>query len=613
MMFLRCRLLETAGVVLVLLAMGGVARAQQDTMEVTLDAVTVSAGALPVQLRNATRTVEVIDARAIRNAVPSGVDDVLRGLGGVHVQRRGGHGTQADLSMRGGTFSQTLVLVDGMRVSDPQTGHHALHIPIPLAMIERIEVLPGHGSALLGADALGGAVNLVTARGGSTQYQAGIEGGDHGLRRLTASAGYGGEQFPSHTAAEYAASDGWREGTAFTHLTVSHLSRAALGGAELSLLAGYADRDFGAFDFYSPGRGIPSHERVRVGHAALGARGAVGPLLLRARLSFRDLRDRFHFDTRIPDRFVNEHHTQVLGGELRGILPAGDAATLSIGLEAAADRITSSNLGTHDRAWLAVSAATQWRAAEWIEFDGGLRLDAHRDHSPQLNPTFGALLRPGGAWLLRMSVGRSFRLPTYTDLYYSDPATEGNPSLYPESAWSAEAGVEWRPSHTVTLGSTAFLRDQRDLIDYVQQTPADPFVARNFTAATVRGWEVRIQWSDTRHALLGHADAALALLANMIDTRGAARVRYALSAPARMLRIRLGGRLPAAIEWTALVLAADQQIARDYVTMDLRLRKDIGAIGLFLAVDNASNSAIEEFPGLPLPGRWVRGGVEVRM
>ena len=585
------------------------AAAVVDTMEATLEAVTISAGALPVQLRNATRAVEVIDARALEAAAPFSIDDALRVFSGAWVQRRGPYGMQSDVSMRGGTFGQTLLMIDGLRVSDPQTGHHALQIPLALSMIERIEVLPGHGSAFLGADALGGAVNIVPSREPTARLGASFEAGSFGLLRGGLDAAYGSELLPSHTAAEYRSSDGWRKGTEFVMLSLSHLSRLAMRGGELTLLGGYADRDFGAFDFYSPGRGIPSHERIRSGYAALGGRAEVGGMQLRASVTYRDLRDRFHFDTRIPDRYINEHHTQVLGADMRGMLSVTKEAALSIGIEAAADRITSSSLGDHHREWLAPSAAAQWRIAPWLEMDGGLRLDVHRDFHAQWNPSAGLLLRVSESFAVRASAGRSFRVPTYTDLYYSDPVNKGNAALQPESAWSAEAGLEWEPRPRLALSATVFRRDQRDLIDYVQRGEADPFIAMNFASAVVTGTELRIRWSASLPAFLDHAQCSYAALSTQLDSRSAFRIRYAFSSPSHLLTLRIGGHL-ATIEWHATLIAADQQLARDYLTLDTRLQRSLGAFGLFLAVDNLTNSAIEEFPGLPLPGRWLRGGIE---
>lgn len=583
----------------------------QDTMETTLDAVTITAGALPVQLRNATRCVEVVTARELRETAAASVDDALRRLSGAFAQRRGAHAAQTDLSLRGGTFGQTLVLLDGMRVGDPQTGHHALQLPLPVAAIDRIEVLPGHGSALLGADALGGAVNLVPSAGGPPRVNATLEGGGFGLRHAALNASWGGEEIPSRTAVDYRAADGWRAGTDFEHVSLSHLSRLETPVGRLSLLAAYADKDFGAFDFYSPGRGIPSRERVRVGFAALGLRRGLGIAELQASVFVRDLRDRFHFDTRIPDRFINEHHTQLMGGRLQAVVAAAENLSLSVGVEANADRIRSSNLGDHNRQWLSLSAASSWHAAPWMEADAGLRLDVHDSHRPQLNPTVGLLFRLGEHWTARGSVGRSFRLPTYTDLYYRDPATQGNASLRPESAWSAEAGLRWQPLPGLGTAVTAFRREQRDLIDYVQQNPGDMFIAMNFSSAVIDGLEFSIDGKPASPCWIETAALSLQLLSTHLDTRGAYRTRYALSAPSRLLRVVLSGILPGELRWHGTVIAADQQIARDYLTVDLVLRRVIGSLALYLAADNLSNSAIEEFPGLPLPGRWLRAGVEL--
>ena len=593
------------------LSFATLAVAQQDTMETTLDAVTITASALPVQLRNATRAVEVLTARELREAAAPGVDDALRRLSGAWTQRRGAQGSQTDLSLRGGTFDQTLVLLDGMRLGDPQTGHHALQLPLPLAAIDRIEVLPGHGSALLGADALGGAINLVPSAGGPLRMHAALEGGGFGLRHAALDASWGGEGIPSRTAVDYRAADGWRAGTDFAHLSFSHLSRLETGAGRLNVIAAYADKDYGAFDFYSPGRGIPSRERVRVGFAALGARRSLGVAELQASVFVRDLRDRFHYDTRIPDRYINEHHTQLAGARLQAVATVREHLTFSAGLEANADRIRSSNLGDHERQWMSVSTSGTWRVAPWMETDAGLRLDVFDSHRPQLNPTVGLLLRPAMDWTVRASAGRSFRLPTYTDLYYRDPSTEGNAALQPETAWSIEAGCAWQFRTDALLTLTVFHRDQRQLIDYVQQNAGDVFRAMNFSSALVDGIELKAGWSTASSGAIERAEFSAQLLSMDLDIRGAYRTRYALSAPSRLLRVMLSGTLPGALRWHGTVIAADQQVARDYITVDLVLRRNIGIMDLYLATDNLSNTAIEEFPGLPLPGRWLRAGVEL--
>ena len=583
--------------------------AQEDTLEATLEPVTITAGILPVQLLHATRTVEIIDAQMLEQTQALSVDDALRTLSSVHVQRRGAHGAQSDLNIRGGTFGQTLVLFNGIRFNDPQTGHHALRVPIPVSMIERIEVLPGHGSALLGPDALGGAVNIVPALGGTHALHVEMEAASHGLWHAAVGGRYGGESLPSHTAVSYRSNDGWREGTDMQSLSVSHISRASVGGGILNLLAGYSDQDIGAFDFYSPGRGIPSRERIRVGYAALQGSRSIGSLLFNASVSLRDLRDRFQFDVRIPDRSINEHRTRVLNATLQGVMPVTADASLRFGLEANGDDIRSNSLGTHARQWLAATSAARWKARQWMEIDAGLRWDMHSRTQPYLSPTLGVRVSAASALALRFSAGRSFRLPTYTNLYYEDPVNRGNAALQPETAISSEAGLDWQPDPDITVSTDVFHRAVHDLIDYVQAEPEAPFIAMNHTEALVTGATLKLGWSAQKEEIIAETEISLSILDMQLNTGDAWRSRYAFTSPPRQLKFRFAGHLGAGLHYMILATAVDQHVARDYGTVDARLRRTFGDWMFHLAADNLTNSAIEEFPGLPLPGRWLRAGV----
>ena len=97
----------------------------------------------------------------------------------IDVRARGVRGVQTDFALRGATFGQMLMLVDGVRLNDAQSGHHNGDIPVPLELVERIEVLYGPGSSLFGADAVGGTVNIVTRR--ESSESATVEGGSFGL------------------------------------------------------------------------------------------------------------------------------------------------------------------------------------------------------------------------------------------------------------------------------------------------------------------------------------------------------------------------------------------------------------------------------------------------
>src|SRR5687768_7108829 len=147
--------------------------------------VVVSAATEPVPLDALARAVTVITRDELRRLPGSSVADLLRLAGSVEVRVRGGFGAQSDLSVRGGGFGEVLVLVDGTRLNDSQSGHHNMDIPVALDQIDRIEIVRGTGSSLYGADAATATINVITTpRPGA---RASIAGGEHGLVRGAAS------------------------------------------------------------------------------------------------------------------------------------------------------------------------------------------------------------------------------------------------------------------------------------------------------------------------------------------------------------------------------------------------------------------------------------------
>src|SRR5262249_46059199 len=137
---------------------------QERTPQQFQEQVGVTGSVAPTTLGNLGRSLAVIPAADI-DALPfESVDDVLRLLSSVDVRARGPFGAQTDFAVRGGNYGQALMMVDGARLNDAQAGHHNGDLPVPLAAVERIEVLPGGGSSLHGADAFGGTINVITRR-----------------------------------------------------------------------------------------------------------------------------------------------------------------------------------------------------------------------------------------------------------------------------------------------------------------------------------------------------------------------------------------------------------------------------------------------------------------
>ncbi|MDQ1088276.1 TonB-dependent receptor [Siphonobacter sp. SORGH_AS_1065] len=163
--------------------------AQDSTKTVGLSEVTVTANLQSTDIRKTARNVTVITAQEIEKAPVKTLDGVLQYALNVDVRSRAPLGVQADVSIRGGNFDQTLILVDGVKMNDPQTGHHSLNLPFPLEMIEKIEILQGGASRVFGPSAFSGVINIITKKNQPSQVQIGAAGGQYGLYQLNTAVG----------------------------------------------------------------------------------------------------------------------------------------------------------------------------------------------------------------------------------------------------------------------------------------------------------------------------------------------------------------------------------------------------------------------------------------
>ena len=127
-----------------------------------LDPVLISSSMQQKRIRETGRNISVLTKDDIKNIPANSLDELLRFVPGIEVQQRGPQGAQSDLIIRGGTFQQVLVVIDGMRANEPLTGHFNSYIPIHPEEIERIEVIKGAAAAIFGPDAVGGVIHVIT-------------------------------------------------------------------------------------------------------------------------------------------------------------------------------------------------------------------------------------------------------------------------------------------------------------------------------------------------------------------------------------------------------------------------------------------------------------------
>jgi outer membrane cobalamin receptor len=405
----------------------------QDPIQQT---VVVTAAATPIALGSAIRTVAVLTRDQIRALPVHSVADALRLVASVDVRSRGERGVQTDFTVRGAGFGEMLVLVDGVRLNDPQSGHHNGDIPVPLESIDRIGVLLGPGSSLFGADALGGAINIITRRD-DVPTSGSIEVGSFGYVGGRGQADVAGRTLRQTVSVSVERSDGFTFARDFARV----VARSDLSiGQRTRVSASFLGNDFGANGFYGPS---PSHEWTNQTLVAADRRlGTVAGWRLDGTGSYRTHGDRFLWDVRVPGILENRHRTHAVLGSLKGSRRLGPKATVVTGIESGADWIRSTNLGDHEVQ--RVSAFGEWRQAlgTRTEVEASLRADRYTEFGGSWNPGFGAGWWATSSVRLRGSTGRAFRVPTFTERYYSDPAHLARADLQPERAWSRDFGAD---------------------------------------------------------------------------------------------------------------------------------------------------------------------------
>ncbi|HPR74412.1 MAG TPA: TonB-dependent receptor plug domain-containing protein, partial [Bacteroidales bacterium] len=189
-----------------------------DSLEVKaygLGDVVVTAGRTPIQIQRAARFVAVITKSDIERSPAQNLNDLLRYIAGVDIRQRGPLGAQADLSIRGGTYDQTLILLNGVNITDPQTGHHNLNLPVDLESIERVEILQGPAAKSFGPNAFNGAINIIT--GNSKPYHIRLSGmlGQYGLYKASVNISNTIGDFGHFLSISRMSSDGYIKNTDF--------------------------------------------------------------------------------------------------------------------------------------------------------------------------------------------------------------------------------------------------------------------------------------------------------------------------------------------------------------------------------------------------------------
>ncbi len=489
--------------------------AQEDDQyeELSLPAVQIVA---PTTVTQTTAEPAVVfTAQDIKNHSVHCVGDLLTLVAGVDLRVRGAGDVQGDLSMRGGSFDQMLVLVNGINLTDAQTGHHLLDIPIDITMVERVEVLTPSMLLSRGIVAFCGAVNIVINGNAQKRLMAELGLGSDGTARLSAMGTAACGSWTHTVAASYARSDGYMENTDYRQANVYVQSDRRVEQDNWSISAGAQMKDFGSQAFYSVS--YPDQfEATRTLTMAVSNVHSWSTSRLESSAYGRLHSDRFELfrEGRVeaPSWYGghNYHLSEIAGVRSRLVRRVG-RGDLFVGAELRSEGIVSSVLGEPDTAfWLCRPPSNYNHRSERLSVNlfAGCRVDfdngsVEADVLGNRNSVFGfnygasldAVWQPLRDWRFGASLTRTFRTPTFTDLYYRSVNHESNPDLNSECSLSAEVKARYSSSIggcRLAVLSAVYYRAGRDIIDWVRRAEEEMWYSMNHTILDAMGGELTL-------------------------------------------------------------------------------------------------------------------------
>ena len=452
--------------------------------------VTVIANRVPTAFPYIGRAIATLDKNDIKSAPAKSISELLEYISGVDIKQQGVDGIQADVSIRGAGYEQTLVLLDGIKIIDPQTGHHNLNLPVSLESIEKIEILKGQGARLYGPNAYGGVINIITSKTPAKSISLSSSLGSYNTSRHSFQLLQNIGKTNHHVSVVRAASDGYRPNTDYDFSNVSYLAGLKTGTSELELTAGYTDKKFGANSFYSS-TSTRQWEHTKTFYSSLGLTFHKNKKTLKMNLAFRRHKDHYIWNREHPEWYENFHTTHLYSFDMNYSW-SSIFGTTSLGQEISADEITSTNLGDHSRTRYGFFFEHLYHARPDLHISTGASI-FHNTHWgwqgwPGLDVSY--YVNPSNKFYF--TVGKAFRIPTYTELYYSDPGHQSNPNLKAEQGWNYEWGYSLQ-RHSYLVNAACFIRKGSDIIDWLWMEQEQKWLAENIINLNTKGFETDFQ------------------------------------------------------------------------------------------------------------------------
>ncbi|WP_080779041.1 TonB-dependent receptor plug domain-containing protein [Chryseobacterium phocaeense] len=555
--------------------------------------------------KSANQNITVITKEEIANSPAKSIDEVLQQVPGMDIRRRGANGVQSDIGFRGSSFEQVLLLLNGIRMNDSQTGHNSMNVPVDMDDVERIEIIKGPAARRFGQNAYAGVINIITKTTSGKRVKISADGGDYKTYGLGFNAQIGNEKFSNSLQANTASSEGYMYNTDYEIRNVFYQSKLNIKNGDLKLQAGFSEKKFGANGFYASKSATEQYEETQASIVSVAHQQKFGDLKISSNVYWRRGQDMYLYDRNKPDGYRNMHIGNNVGGEVNSSYQWG-LGTTGVGVELRKEFLASNNLGERNR----------FVSQVFFEHHFSL-LDKKLNISPGIS--WANYSKEGNFFYPGLDVGYNFnqnnkiygnvarvhRVPTFTDLYYVSKTEQGNQNLLPENAISSEIGYQYQDSRILAKVS-GFMRNSENSIDWTKKAIDSPvWYADNVGKIDTKGVEFELSHraSDWLKYTAGYT-----YLDSKISRSGEFVSRYILD--------NLKHQVVAKLETKFLKYFSNELVYRynermnlgSYNLLDEKLSFAKKDFSVYALITNLTDTKYTEAFGVEMPQRWFHIG-----
>ena len=589
--------------------------AQENKSEIELDQVElISSPRIEIKNTDNSISVLIISREEIQKSTATNVSELLQQVAGLDIRRRGAEGMQADLYIRGGSFDQTLLLIDGIKVEDPQTGHHTMNMTLPLEVIEKIEITKGSAGRIYGQNAFTGAINIITKKDIENNISLNLAGGSFNQKRGSLTVQRKLENSDILFNYNRKESEGYRYNTDFKNDEFFVKSNFKIKDQNISAIGAFNERKFGANGFYASPAAIDQYEETQASLIGFSTTYKKNDLILKPKLYWKRNQDMYVYLRQDPSVYRNLHISNKVGAELNAST-SNSLGNLGLGFDLSRVSLKSNNLGERKRTMLNMFVEQQVMLNnDKIDFTPGLAITYFSDVSTKLNyqnnffnnlffyPGMDLGYRLNNNLKLYTNIGFTYRIPTYTDLFYSSPTTLGNENLKLEKALTKEIGLKYLKDD-FNFNFSIYQRDASDIIDYVKNNEAEPWQASNIREINTSGFELNLAYkfylgSFRRQTInIGYSNIDDELLETDF-----AFSRYALNSLKNQITATYMFEVNENISSTLAYKNAERSDEEKYTVIDFRTSYKLDKFTLSFILNNILDTEYSETNLVPMPG-----------